>query len=53
MSSSDGRIKANAAIAGEGTNAAVSVYVTDTSDVILDINGYLAPPPEAWCSSIR
>jgi hypothetical protein len=37
---SDGRIKANAAIVPAGSNGAVSVFVTDTTDVILDINGY-------------
>ena len=39
MNSTDGRTKANAAIVPAGNNA-VSVYVTDTTDVILDINGY-------------
>ena len=39
MNSPDGRIKANAAIVPSGNNA-VSVYVTDTTDVILDIDGY-------------
>jgi len=43
MNSPDGRIKANAAIVPAGNNA-VSVYVTDTSDVILDIDGYFAAP---------
>jgi uncharacterized repeat protein (TIGR03803 family) len=37
---SDGRIKANAAIVPAGTGGAVSVYVSDTTDVVLDINGY-------------
>ena len=39
----DGRIKGNAAIVPSGNNA-VSVYATDTTDVILDINGYFATP---------
>ena len=43
LNSLDGRIKANAAIVAAGVNGAVSVYVTDTSDVILDIDGYFAP----------
>ncbi len=37
---SDGRIKANAAIVGAGTGGAVSVYVTNTADLVLDIDGY-------------
>ena len=44
MNSPDGRIKANAAIVPAGTQGAVSVYVTDTTDVILDIDGYFAAP---------
>jgi hypothetical protein len=40
LNSVDGRIKANAAMVPAGANGAVSVYVTDASDVILDINGY-------------
>ncbi len=40
---SDSRTKANAAIVPAGSNGAVSVYVSDTSHVILDINGYFTP----------
>jgi hypothetical protein len=39
----DGRTRANAAIVPAGIDGAVSVYVTDTTDVILDINGYFVP----------
>ena len=42
MNSPDGRIKANAAIVPAGVGGPVSVYVTDTTDVILDIDGYFA-----------
>jgi uncharacterized repeat protein (TIGR03803 family) len=42
LNSPDGRTKANAAIVPAGVDGAVSVYVTDTSDVILDIDGYFA-----------
>lgn len=45
MNSPDGRTKANAAIVPGGTNEAVSVYVSDTTDVVLDINGYFVPLP--------
>jgi hypothetical protein len=37
---SDGRVKANAAIVPAGTGGAVSVYVKNTTQVILDIDGY-------------
>ena len=42
-----GQVVANAAIvpAGTGLNAgAISVYVSDASNVVIDINGYFAPP---------
>jgi uncharacterized repeat protein (TIGR03803 family) len=41
LNSPDGRIKANAAIIPAGTpNGSVTVYVTNTTNVVLDINGY-------------
>jgi len=43
MNSSDGRIKANAAIVPSGNNS-ISIFTTDTTDVILDINGYFSVP---------
>jgi len=42
MNSPDGRVKANAAIVAAGESATVSVFVTDTTNVILDIDGYFA-----------
>ena len=42
MNSLDGRVKANAAIVPAGVSGAVSVYVTNTTDVVLDIDGYFA-----------
>ncbi len=44
MNSPDGRIKANAAIVPAGYQGAVSVYASDTTQVILDINGYFTAP---------
>ncbi len=35
---------ANAAIVPAGTNGEVSIFVSDAAEVILDINGYFAPP---------
>ncbi len=40
LNSSTGEIIANAAIVPSGANEAISVYVTNTTDVILDIDGY-------------
>ena len=45
LNSLDGRVKANAAIVPSGNGgAAVSVYASDTTDVVLDVNGYFSPP---------
>jgi hypothetical protein len=43
LNSVDGRIKANAAIIPAGAGGAVSVYATNATDVILDIDGYFLP----------
>ncbi len=45
LNSFDGSVVANAAIVPAGTDGAVSIYVTDRTHVILDINGYFGPPP--------
>ena len=44
LNSLDGRVKANAAIIPAGVNASVSVFASNTTDVILDIDGYFAAP---------
>jgi len=43
LNSPDGRVKANAAVVPAGVSGAVSVYVTDTTNVLLDIDAYFAP----------
>jgi Pro-kumamolisin, activation domain/Subtilase family len=43
LNSYDGRVKANAAIVPAGYQGAISFYVTDTTDLVLDIDGYFAP----------
>jgi len=43
MNSLDGRVKANAAIVPAGVSGGVNVFVSNTSDVVLDIDGYFAP----------
>ncbi|MGA3212495.1 MAG: Ig-like domain-containing protein [Terriglobales bacterium] len=40
LNSLDGRIKADAAIVSAGSSGAVSVYASNTTNVLLDINGY-------------
>ena len=44
MNSLDGRIKANAAIVPAGYQGAVSVYASNTTNVVLDIDGYFTAP---------
>ncbi len=44
LNSWDGEVLANAAIVPAGSGGAVDVYVTDPTDVILDINGYFDTP---------
>jgi hypothetical protein len=39
-----GAIASNASIVPAGTNGAITVYASDTTDLIIDINGYFAPP---------
>ena len=43
LNSLGGRVVANAAIVPAGTGGAISVYVTNPTHVILDIDGYFAP----------
>jgi hypothetical protein len=44
LNSPTGAITANAAIVRAGTGGEISIFVTDAADVILDVNGYFAPP---------
>ncbi len=43
LNSPNGRVKANAAIVPAGDNEAISVFATDNTDVVLDIDGYFVP----------
>ena len=47
---SNGTIVANAAIVPAGTNGGISVYATDSTHVVVDINGYFAPPTSSGLS---
>ncbi len=40
LMNSDGRVKANAAIVPAGTSGEVSVYVTNTTNVLIDIDAF-------------
>ena len=48
-----GTIIANAAIVPAGTGGQISVYPTNDTDLIIDINGYFAAPGRAGCRSMR
>jgi hypothetical protein len=39
-----GQITANAAIVPAGLGGAISIYASDDTDVVLDVNGYFGPP---------
>ena len=41
---SDGRVKANAAIVPAGYQGSINVFASNTTDLVLDIDGYFAPP---------
>ncbi|HEV2992435.1 MAG TPA: choice-of-anchor D domain-containing protein [Candidatus Angelobacter sp.] len=44
LNSPTGVVTANAAIVPAGTNGDISVFVTNNSDLAIDIDGYFAPP---------
>ena len=49
LNSSDGRIKANAAIVPAGANGAITVFASNPTNVIVDINGYfIGDPANQW-----
>ena len=43
LNSADGRVKANAAIVPAGASQAISVFASNTTDVVIDIDGYFTP----------
>ena len=47
LNSFDGRVVANAAIVPAGSGGAISLYASDATHVILDINGYFVPATTA------
>jgi len=47
LNSTDGRIKANASIVPAGAGGGVSVYATQDTDVVLDIDGYFVPASDS------
>jgi hypothetical protein len=44
LNSLDGTVLANAAIVPAGAGGLVSFYASNTTDLVVDINGYFAPP---------
>jgi hypothetical protein len=55
LNSLSGDIWASAAIVPSGSNGAVSIFVTNDTNVVLDVNGYFAPPdyiPTGGASSL-
>jgi len=50
LNASTGAITANAAMVPAGTNGDVDVFVTDNTDLVIDVNGYFAPPASGGLS---
>ena len=50
LNAATGAVTANAAIVPTGTGGDISIFVSDTADVILDVNGYFAPPASGGLS---
>jgi hypothetical protein len=44
LNAPDGIVTANAAVLTPGTDGGVNLFASDQTDVIMDINGYFAPP---------
>jgi hypothetical protein len=44
LNSYTGTVVANAAIVPAGASGAISIYVSNATDVLFDVNGYFAPP---------
>lgn len=44
MNSWNGAVLANAAIVPAGTNGEVNIFASNATDLVIDINGYFAPP---------
>ena len=51
LNSWTGQVVANAAIVPGGTNESISLYASDATDVILDVNGYFGLPAGAGALS--
>jgi hypothetical protein len=43
LNSWDGQVRANAALVPAGTSGAISIYVSDATDLFFDISGYFGP----------
>ena len=43
LNSLDGRVKSNAAIIPSGIGGAISIFASNSTDVVLDVNGYFVP----------
>ena len=50
LNAPEGLITANAAVVPAGTRGSINVFVTDSTDLVIDINGYFAPPGSSGLS---
>jgi hypothetical protein len=42
--STTGTVTSNAAIVSAGTSGSINVYASNTTDLVIDLDGYFAPP---------
>ncbi len=50
LNAPEGSVVANAAVVAAGAGAAIDVFVTGTTDVSIDVNGYFAQPADRGLS---
>ncbi len=53
LNSIDGSVVANAAIVMAGTGGALNFFATDTTDLVVDINGYFGTPGDSFAQFLR
>ncbi|MCU1258545.1 MAG: hypothetical protein JWO80_1430, partial [Bryobacterales bacterium] len=52
LNASTGAVTANAAIAPAGTNGSINIFATNDTDLVIDVNGYFAPPGSGGALSL-
>jgi hypothetical protein len=53
LKSDDGKVRPNATVTAAGTGGTISVYASDETDLILDVEGYFLPTGTAGSSTFH